>query len=139
MASVPDKNKIEFLVSRRFRGISLAPAPFLPQRYVQSASFSDERNFRKQSSVRETMEAYRTKLQAMTSDEVTALYEAELAKLEAERVKERTEQRAKAEKQESERFFNLQSAMASVHRTGAKPRTGLSTKLQRSRLAGHPR
>jgi hypothetical protein len=110
MALVPDKNKIEFLVSRRFRGISLAPAPFLSERYVQSASFSDERNLRKQSSVRETTEAYRTNLQAKTPDEVTALYEAELAKLEAERVKERTEQQAKAEKQESERFFNLQSA-----------------------------
>jgi hypothetical protein len=57
------------------------------------------------------MDAYKTKLQALTSDEVTSLYEAECAKVEAERVKEQKELQDKAEKQEQERFFNRSNAM----------------------------
>jgi hypothetical protein len=113
MALPPDKEKIEFLVRRRFRGFSLAHRPQPTGGHGLSISISEERISRKQPNHREaTEEAYRSQLQAMTPDEVIALYEAECAEEEAERVKVHSEQRAKAEKEDRERFFNLPSAMA---------------------------
>jgi hypothetical protein len=112
MAQPADKDKIEFLVRRRFGRISSAPPPFA--RGV-SVHLSNERIAGKHASVREAMDAYRAKLQAMTSEEIAGLYEAERSRREQERHKEQEELRAEAEKRERERFFNQPTAMADVN------------------------
>ena len=101
MVAVSDKRKIEFLVNRRFRGVSRAPAPFM------SVSHGD-----KQPTVREAMGAYKAKLEAMNSDEINAIFETECAKEEAERLKGQRELQEKVEKQEQARFFNRSGARA---------------------------
>jgi hypothetical protein len=113
MAHPADKDKIEFLVRRRFRHISTAPPPFAQG--VVSVRMSNERIARKHPSVREAMDAYRTKLQAMTPEEIGAMYETERSRQEQERIKDQEELRAEAEKRERDRFFNQPSAMADVN------------------------
>jgi hypothetical protein len=95
MALVPNKNQIDFLVRRRFPGVSLAPPPLYAQ------SFSRKQPDR----LREAVEAYRATLWAMTPDEVASLYE-------VERTKKQEEERTRAAQEEQERFFNQPHAMA---------------------------
>jgi hypothetical protein len=103
MAHSADKDKIEFLVRRRFPGISSTPPPF--------ARGLAGRN----PSAREAIDAYRAKLKAMTAEEIAVLHEDERARWEQERLKEQENLRAEAEKRERERFFSQPNAMADVN------------------------
>jgi hypothetical protein len=131
MAHPADKDKIEFLVRRRFRHFSSAPPPFAQG--LVSVRMSNERIARKHSSVPEAMDAYRTKLQAMTPEEIAALYETECSRQEQERIKEREELRAEAEKRERERFFNQPNAIADVDHWSKTAYWHLSMKQLRCR------
>jgi hypothetical protein len=101
MAPVTRQTKIDFLVRRKFRGISVAAPPL----GTPSISLSGERLARKDPNAREAILAYRTQLSAMAEEDLDALFASELTTREEE-------ERAQAEFAEQERFFNQHHAMA---------------------------
>ena len=120
MELFPNKDQIEFLVNRKFRGF--------PREDVGEVNILELSGaFRKYPNISEAMKAYRAELLEKAAEEIQSLYE-------DERAKEQEEQRVKAEQDEAQRFFNRQDATADIAHW-RRLCSGHSTRPRRSRLA----
>ena len=107
MTLLPNREQIEFLVERQFRGLARDHQGRVGTLASSEDSPSPEVVSRTYPNMHEARKAYRAELLEKDPEEIQTLYEVECAK-------QRDEERAKAELEEGKRFFNQPSAAAEI-------------------------